>query len=67
MPIIHIELIEGRTDMQKSELAARMTRAMEEVCGVAAADIHIVFSDVSKADWFVAGSAVGGRSLKSRS
>lgn len=60
MPVIHVELIAGRTQSQKTQIAERLTSAIVEICGTAAADVHVVFSDVSKFDWFVAGTAVGG-------
>ncbi len=56
MPMIRIEMFEGRTVEQKRACAEAVTKAWVETCGGTAASVHIVFSDVAKHDW-----ATGGR------
>ena len=56
MPILRIEMFEGRTVEQKRACAAALTRAFVETCGGAPEDVTIIFADVAKADW-----ASGGR------
>ena len=58
MPIIHVEMLEGRDLAQKRELAEVFTREMVRICGCSEAAIHIVFDDIQKQDW-----AIGGQLL----
>jgi 4-oxalocrotonate tautomerase len=55
MPVIHVEMWKGRTTEQKRELAAAFTREMQRICGTTPQAIQIIFSDVEKADWAMAG------------
>ncbi|MDR5759015.1 tautomerase family protein [Caballeronia sp. LZ035] len=56
MPIIHVEMLAGRTLEQKTELADVLTRETARIARCAAADIQVVFGEVAHASW-----AVGGR------
>ena len=58
MPIIRIEMVEGRDTAQKRELADVFTREMARICGCSESAIHIVFDDIKKQDW-----AIGGQLL----
>lgn len=55
MPVIRIEMFEGRTVAQKRACAAAVTQAWVETCGGTAASVTVIFSDVAKQDWAVAG------------
>jgi len=55
MPTIRVELFEGRSQMQKAALAARLTQACVEVLGGAAAGVDVIFSDVARHDWATGG------------
>lgn len=55
MPVIRIEMFEGRTPDQKRACAAAVTQAFIDTCGGTPASVHIVFQDVAKSDWAVAG------------
>lgn len=56
MPMIRVEMFEGRTVEQKRACAKALTKAFVETCGGTPEAIQIVFSDVEKHDW-----AFGGR------
>lgn len=55
MPVIRVEMFEGRTLDQKRACAEAMTKAFCDTCNVTPSSVHIVFSDVAKSDWAVAG------------
>lgn len=55
MPVIRIEMFEGRTHDQKRACAEAVTRAFCDTCNAPPASVHIVFTDVAKSDWAVAG------------
>ncbi|MGQ9478715.1 MAG: tautomerase family protein [Thermoproteota archaeon] len=50
MPVVIVEMWEGRTDEQKEKLIKGITRAFEEI-GVKPEWLHIVIHDVPKSDW----------------
>jgi 4-oxalocrotonate tautomerase len=56
MPMIRIEMFEGRTSEQKRACAEAVTKAWVETCGGTPQSVQIIFSDVAKSDW-----AIGGR------
>ena len=56
MPIIRIEMFEGRTVDQKRACAEAVTKAWAETCNGKPEAVHVVFTDVAKYDW-----ATGGR------
>jgi 4-oxalocrotonate tautomerase len=56
MPVIRIEMFEGRTQEQKRACARAVTAAWVETCGGTPESVTIIFADVAKADW-----ASGGR------
>jgi len=55
MPIIRVEMFEGRTIEQKRELTEVFTREMARICKTDAASIYIVFEDVKKENWGAGG------------
>lgn len=58
MPVIRIELLEGRTVEQKRACAKAVTQAFLDSCGGTPQSVQIVFTDVAKSDWAVAGRLV---------
>ena len=56
MPLITIELLSGRTSLQKEQMAREVTRIVSSVSAVAQEDVWVRFVDVSPANW-----AIGGR------
>ncbi|MGI9421226.1 MAG: 2-hydroxymuconate tautomerase [Geminicoccaceae bacterium] len=55
MPVIRVEMFEGRTKEQKRALAKELTAAFVNTAGGAPEQVHIVMTDVAKDDWAVAG------------
>lgn len=55
MPVVTVEWLEGRTPQQKAQLAHAMTQAFVDVAKVSKEQVWIVFRDVKRADWAMAG------------
>lgn len=64
MPYVRIEIIEGRSEDQKAELAKAVTDAMERIIGSKPASTFVIFEDVSPADWAIGGELVSRRNSK---
>ena len=60
MPMITVEWLEGRTAEQKARLAAAMTQAFTEIANVSNDQVWIVFRDVKRSDWAMAGRPLSG-------
>lgn len=56
MPIIRVEMWPGRTHAQKAELAKRITEAVVTVAKTTPEATIIVFEDVAKENWAMAGT-----------
>jgi 4-oxalocrotonate tautomerase len=50
MPMIHVEMYEGRTNEQKAELAKAITKAVVDIAKTTPESTHIIFTDVPKAN-----------------
>ena len=48
MPVIRIDMYEGRTTDQKRACAEAVTKAWVDTCGGTAASVTIIFGDVAK-------------------
>lgn len=55
MPTIRVELFEGRTPQQKSELANLLTQACVQVLGGPADGVDVLFFDVARHNWATSG------------
>ena len=55
MPVVTIELIEGRTIDQKREMAKRITDVIKEVAKVKEDAVEIIFHDMKKENYSKAG------------
>jgi 4-oxalocrotonate tautomerase len=55
MPIVRIELWEGRTLEQKDALIQNVTKAVEKSIGVKPEDVIVILNEVHKDHWGVAG------------
>ena len=51
MPIIHIEMWSGRTQVQKAELTRAITEAFVKIVNTTPDATIIIFDDVLKEDW----------------
>jgi 4-oxalocrotonate tautomerase len=58
MPIVTVDLLEGRTVEQKRDLAKAITEAIVNIAKAPRDGTWVVFRDVKKADW-----ATGGKLL----
>jgi 4-oxalocrotonate tautomerase len=55
MPIIRVEMWEGRTKEQKAELAKAITEAMVKIAKTTPEHTTVVFEDVPKENWAIGG------------
>ncbi len=55
MPIIRVEMFEGRTTEQKSELIKELTEGFLRSCGGKRESVQVVITDYSPQDWGVGG------------
>jgi 4-oxalocrotonate tautomerase len=55
MPIVRVEMFAGRTHAQKQELARAITEAVVNIAHTTPDQTIVVFTDVERADWAVAG------------
>ena len=53
--MITVEWLEGRTRQQKAQLADALTKACVEIGKVSKDQVWIVFRDVKRSDWAMAG------------
>ncbi|MGJ4804631.1 tautomerase family protein [Luteimonas sp. SDU82] len=57
MPIIHANVLAGRSHEQKAAFARAVTAAAVEHLNVPASAVRVVFHEVAPSDWFTAGEA----------
>ena len=57
MPIIHVELVEGRTKEQKKQLGEAITKATVDIVKVPVEAVKVIFVDM-KADEFMEGGVL---------
>ncbi|HEX9780966.1 MAG TPA: tautomerase family protein [bacterium] len=55
MPMITVEWLEGRTSAQKAELSQAITQDFVKIAAVKPEQVWIVFKDVKRSDWAMAG------------
>lgn len=55
MPYVKIDMLEGRTPDQKAALARAITDAFVEHAGAKRESVWVVFDDVARKDWAIAG------------
>ncbi|MBZ8118156.1 4-oxalocrotonate tautomerase [Roseovarius sp. LXJ103] len=56
MPIIRVEMFEGRTPDQKRALVRELTDAFVRVTGASAEAVDVMLVDMDKANWGKAGT-----------
>jgi 4-oxalocrotonate tautomerase len=59
MPMITVDWLEGRTSQQKAQLADALTKAFVDIAKVQKEQVWIVFRDVKRSDWAMAGVPLG--------
>ena len=55
MPMIHVELFEGRTPQQKKEFAQAVTREAVKILNCTEDSVDLIYTDIKKQDWATAG------------
>lgn len=55
MPIIKVELFEGRTPAQKREFAEVVTRETCRILNTTPDSVDILFTEIKKSDWATSG------------
>jgi len=55
MPVIHVEMWEGRTLEQKRELVEVLTREVARIAGSKPDSIYVIIEDVKKENWGAGG------------
>lgn len=61
MPVITVEWLEGRTQQQKRAIASALTKAFVEIAKVPSDQVWVVFRDVKRSNWAMAGRLLGDR------
>lgn len=55
MPLIHVEMLEGRPPERKRELIEELTKTVERVLGAQRQSIRVVILEIPKAHWGIGG------------
>lgn len=55
MPILRVEMWEGRTPDQKRELAEVLTRETARIARCSPESIYLIFEDIKKENWAAGG------------
>ena len=61
MPIIRVEMLEGRSVEKKAELVAALSRELQRVCGGSLDAIYVVIDEVKKDNWGVGGQLLSAK------
>lgn len=61
MPIIRVEMLEGRSIEKKRELVTTLTRETARIAGCSEDSIYVVIEDVKKENWGVAGQLLSDK------
>ncbi len=57
MPIIHVELLAGRSLEMKLALAQKLTEAATEALGIKRETVRVILQEVEAEHWFVGGQS----------
>ncbi|MBK7921181.1 MAG: 4-oxalocrotonate tautomerase [Veillonella sp.] len=55
MPLIHVELVEGRSKETKKQLGEAITKATVDIVGVPVDAVKVIFVDMKKDDFMEGG------------
>ena len=55
MPLIHVELVEGRTKEQKKQFGEAITKATVDIVKVPAEAVKVIFVDMKKDEFMEGG------------
>ncbi|MGB3899659.1 MAG: 2-hydroxymuconate tautomerase [Mesorhizobium sp.] len=51
MPVVQVNIKNGRTPDQKREIVRRMTDVLVEVCGSVEERVHVIINEVDEDSW----------------
>jgi len=57
VPLIHVELLEGRSPERKRELIEALTETVERVLGARRESIRVVLLEIPKVHWGIGGKS----------
>ncbi|MEK4426313.1 2-hydroxymuconate tautomerase [Solibacillus sp. FSL K6-1523] len=57
MPIVQIQLLEGRTDEQKENIIAKVTESLVEAAEVSPEQVRVIITEILPKHWGVAGKS----------
>jgi 4-oxalocrotonate tautomerase len=55
MPVVTVQMYEGRTIEQKRALAAALTQAMVDIAKTTPDQVHVIIQDVPRTNWAQSG------------
>lgn len=58
MPILRVEILEGRSEEKKAELIAELTATVSRVLDTSADRVRVLVFDVPKSQWGIGGTPV---------
>ena len=61
MPIVQVNLMQGRTDAQKKAAAVAITDAVVETLGVKRESVRVLFHEVGTNDFYAGGITIAER------
>lgn len=67
MPIIHVHILEGRSDEKKSRMARRVSEVVAETLDAPLETIRVLVHETSKDDWHVGGKSKSERDRENNS
>lgn len=67
MPILRVSMLEGRSDEQKAAAAAALTTALEAHFGCRPEDVSIIFEEMPRESWAIAGKLLSESLVPKRS
>lgn len=61
MPIIRVEMLNGRTVEQKRALAEKLTDDFVETCGGNKSSINVIITEIDADDWAIGAELISDR------
>ena len=58
MPIIHVEILPGRSGAVKQALAESLTRAVVDTLQVSPEKVRVLLQEIEREHWFVGGQSL---------
>ena len=56
MPFVNVKLVGKLSEKQKAEIASKFTKTLEDVAGKSAKYVYVVFDEVERENWAMAGT-----------